>query len=384
MKTLSLLRSNRIVLALLLVITALFALPGSPAHAQGPDGRGKVVVGGSYTLPSGQTLNGDLAVFGGNATVEAGALVEGSVSVFGGNVVVDGRVMRDAVAIGGTLRLGPTAVIEGDAATVGGTLDKHPDAIIHGNTVTGPRIGGDRGIDIPQFPPLPSWPRSLRTNAPWPGLGNFISNFFLSGLSALFWASILAVLGVLMVMFIPHPAGRVLNHASRNLLTSFVAGLLTLVISAPVAVILAITICLSPLAVALIIIIGIALLYGWLVVGWLFGQKLLRALNARQTTPIAEVVVGVALLTLLTRLPGAIPCIGWAFSFGMGLIVGCTGLGAVILSRFGKQPGPTNLQPGPNLPAPPPPPPLPIIPPDLVPDSHPTLPPPNDSEPLSN
>ena len=50
----------------------------------------KVVFGGTYTLESGQSLDGDLVIFGGAVTTEADSTVNGDIVLIGGVVEVGG------------------------------------------------------------------------------------------------------------------------------------------------------------------------------------------------------------------------------------------------------------------------------------------------------
>jgi len=96
---------KRSVGVLVLVVAALLALPAT-AFAGGPE-QGQVVIGGDFTLESGQVLEGDLVIFGGSATLKAGSLVEGNLFLMGGNARIDGQVKGDLVLLGGNADLGP-------------------------------------------------------------------------------------------------------------------------------------------------------------------------------------------------------------------------------------------------------------------------------------
>ncbi len=169
------------------------------------------------------------------------------------------------------------------------------------------------------------------------GFGGWILGYFLGGLSAVAIAALLAALGVLLIVLVPGPTGRVLDTVEANTGVSFGFGFLLAVLSVPAMILLAITICLSPLAAVLGLVLTIALLYGWLVVGWYVGKRVLRLLKAKQSTSILEMVVGVAALTLLWRIPAIVPCVGWLFSLLVLIIGGSIGLGAVALTRFGTR-----------------------------------------------
>lgn len=319
---------------LLLILLILLIAPVAVASADGPGPGDRFVFGSSYTLYSGETLSGDLVVFGGSARVENGSTVQGDIAVFGGSADIDGYIKGDIAVIGGSLKLGPNAVVNGDAVSLGGSITRLPGAIVEGDVDSGPGQGWEP--DIPRLD-------GLRESHPSRGgFGGWVLDYFLGGLSAVAIAALLAALGVLLLVLLPGPTERVLNAVEDSAGVSFGFGFLVAVLSVPILIFLTITICLSPLAAVLGVLLTIALLFGWLVVGWWIGKRVLQLLKAKQSTPILEMVVGVATLTFLWRIPSVIPCIGWFFSLLVLIIAGSIGLGAVGLTRFGTRSYPQN------------------------------------------
>ena len=315
----------------LFILLLAFALvvPVTIAYADGPAPGDQFVFGNNYTLRSGETLNGDLVVFGGNARAENDSSINGDVIVFGGNADIDGFVKGDIAIMGGSLNLGSNAQVNGDTVSLGGSITRQPGAIIEGDIDTGPSPNWqpeifERGV-VEYTPPQRG------------GFGGWILGYFLGGLSAVAISAVLAALGVLLIVLVPGPTERVLDTVEANTGVSFGFGFLLAVLSVPAMILLTITICLSPLAAVLGLILAIGLLYGWLVVGWAVGKRVLQLLKARQSTPILEMVVGVAALTLLWRIPAVIPCVGWLFSLLVFIVGGSIGLGAVALTRFGTR-----------------------------------------------
>ncbi|TLN16508.1 polymer-forming cytoskeletal protein, partial [bacterium] len=107
------------------LVVVIFALPAR-VNAQTPTGTtisadngGKVVFGTAYTLSGGETLDGNLVIFGGSATVEQDATVKGDIAIFGGTLSVSGHVTGSINALGGSVNLNETAVIDGDVQTMG-------------------------------------------------------------------------------------------------------------------------------------------------------------------------------------------------------------------------------------------------------------------------
>src|SRR6185436_4217212 len=70
-----------------------------------------------------------------DAEVGAGERVAGDVVAVFGSLRVDGEITGSAVAVFGTVDLGPTALVRGDAVAVGGGLREAPGARVTGQTV---------------------------------------------------------------------------------------------------------------------------------------------------------------------------------------------------------------------------------------------------------
>ncbi len=115
---------KRILAYATLVAVLALAFPAS-ALAAGPED-GRIVLGGTFTLGSGESLNGDLVVVGGNVTLEAGSTVNGNVFMLGGNGSAAGEIRGDVSMIGGNLSLLATAVVRGNVNTFGGNIDRTP------------------------------------------------------------------------------------------------------------------------------------------------------------------------------------------------------------------------------------------------------------------
>ena len=89
---------------------------------------GKVVIGESFTLKSGETIDGDLVVISGSAVVEAGARVTGNVVVMGGSADLAGRVDQNVTVMGGSVVLRSTAEIDQQLAVLGGSISREEGA----------------------------------------------------------------------------------------------------------------------------------------------------------------------------------------------------------------------------------------------------------------
>jgi hypothetical protein len=148
---------------------------------------------------------------------------------------------------------------------------------------------------------------------------------------------VIAAIGSVVALIWPEATDRVGLTAFRSPGASLGIGVLTLVAGITLVTVLAITICLSPAAVLLALALGAAALFGWVAIGARVGRRLLRALNAGEVAPLWVAGLGTLVITLITMGLSAAFCLaplGWLLMFA----IGCFGLGAVVLTRFGTTP----------------------------------------------
>lgn len=303
------------------LLILLFTMLSTPVLADGPDGD-VVIWGDNYTLRSGQTISGDLVVYAGNVKLEDGSKVNGSVALFGGDLEVSGEIDGDITVWGGNVQIRSSATIRGQVVSIGGNVNREEGADVRGEEWEGLPFR-ERIPHIPTFPPqVPT----IRTYQPWDNQWvRNISNVFRSA----FGIIVLVVLGILVVVFIPQHTDTVAETIIKAPFQSFLTGLAAWIVVPIVAVILTITICLSPIAALLALIVGVALLFGWIAAGLLLGVKVLRAVTSKEPNHVAAVAAGVLILSLLSF----IPCLG----FLVTVIVLTWSMGAVAYSFFGTR-----------------------------------------------
>ena len=304
---------------LVLAVAAMLAFPAT-AFASEP-GQGQVVFGGSFTLESGQVLDGDLVVFGGSVDLEAGSVVQGNILLMGGIARIDGQVQGDLVLLGGVAGLGPKAVIDGNAVTLGGNLDRAP-----GSTIAGDIVAGDE-FSFPFNFNLPSTTRVVPFEA---------FRFRYSPLLDVLWfglrSLLVAALATIVVMFWPEPTARAARAVVAQPVLSGGLGLLTFVVAPVLLLVLAITIILSPVSLLAAVLLVVAGVFGWIAIGREVGERLVKALNW-DLHPAAAAGLGTLTLSLVVGGIGLIPCVGWM----VGFVVVAIALGAVLLTRFGSR-----------------------------------------------
>jgi hypothetical protein len=343
-------------LTLLLILMLSLA---TPAFAQ--DGHrqpGQVIFGSDRILESGDIVEGDLVIFGGNLRMAEGSRIEGDAVVFGGQANVGGEIEGDLAVIGGTARLDSTARVDGDVATIGGQVFVDEDAYVRGEIIETNEFDFGR-IPTPFFkavPPPPDFNKNVRFE-PF----NLFFRIMTGFAQGLVIALVIAGIGMLVVLFLPDHTKTVGQAIHQATPTSFGVGLLTLIVGITAMILLFITCCLIPVGLLLAMALVLATLYGWIVVGYLLGGRILRAIQKQggQPSTTTTALVGVFLVTLIQQGLMAlsnIPCLGfffWLMGAALWLFIASTGLGAVVLTRFGTRPytgtsGPR--QPSPALP----------------------------------
>ncbi len=316
---------KRLVLASLVLALA-FALPATAFAGGLYDSR--VVFGGDFTLYSGEVLNGDLAIFGGNARLQKGSTVEGSVAVIGGNLDANGEIHGDLIVAGGNADLGSNAVIRGDVWEIGGNVSRG-SARIEGDYYEGEGLDIPLNIDDFAF----TFTRDFRDfTHNFRGLPFGLVSTQTRVIGYLFQSFMLAALAVLVVVFWPKPTSRVASTVIGQPVATGGIGLLTIVVAPILLVLLMITICLIPVSIIGIIILVVAVVFGWIALGLEVGKRLGIALN-QEYQPVVMAGLGTLVLSLVVNGINFIPCVGWLAPF----LVGAVGLGGVILSRFGTQ-----------------------------------------------
>jgi cytoskeletal protein CcmA (bactofilin family) len=315
-------------LALILVLA--LALP---VMAQGEQ-PGKLIMGGSYTLESGERLEGGVAIAGGDVILQEGSVVEGDVLLAGGRLRVSGRIDGDVAVFGGSLQLQNTAVVDGDVVSFGGSISQQPGAEVTGDIQAGGELvlpGLDRIFPVlPDLGAVPVPPEFGYRPSPL----NWLLSQLLRFMRSLALTLALGALAVVVAVIWPKGIERIGHTELEQPFLAFAVGLLTWVLGAGLMVVMAITICLLPFA----LLIGLALLVvavlAWIATGWVVGRQLLAALKIGQPTTLVEAGVGTVLLALTYFLVGLIPCLDFIF----GAVVASVGTGAIVLTRFGTQP----------------------------------------------
>jgi len=306
----------------LFVTMMVLVIPGTAMAKELRDDR--VVAGGTFTLESGEILNGSLIIFGGTAAIEEESVVEGDVVVLGGIVTVNGLVEGNLVGVGGVVNLNEMATVDGDLTTVAATLNRDPGAQVNGQVVT--------GIDIPALSVLPGSidiPTITRLQPAVNPATYTLWRVFWFIFRTLLWGALAA----LIVMFLPNPTQRASDAIIDQPIMAGGVGLLAIIVVPIILVLLAITCILSPVSLLGALALVVAWVFGRIAIGLEIGKRIAKSFKQDWPLPLAAGVGTFGLALVVDSVGTFIYCVGWLIP----TIVGLFGLGGVILTRFGTR-----------------------------------------------
>ena len=315
---------KRLIAVSSLILVAALLFPGAAYAAESQ--QGQVVMGGKYTLESGEVLHGDLVIFGGAVVLEEGSLVQGDVLLFGGNAEIAGEIEGDMAVLGGNVDLASTAVIGHDLVTLGGNVDRAPGASVGGEFVSANGFHLPLEFDLPDISGVTRIRPLVRSN--------FGPVF--SPVTGLLWfgfrSLVVAALAILVVLIWPNPPERAGRAAVSQPIVAGGLGCLTFLALPFIFLLLVITIIGIPLVMLGSILLVIAIVFGWIAIGVEIGRRMKEAFEW-ELHPAAAAGIGTLAVSLVVGGIGLIPCVGWLAP----LLVGAAGVGAVILTRFGSR-----------------------------------------------
>ena len=274
-------------------------------------GRKMVRIGSDVTIETNQSQR-EVVVVRGNVRLDGD--VRHNVVVISGNAVINGRVGGDLVVVLGSAELGDSAAVERDVVIVGGTLRAAPGA----------RVGGDRRVFDP------AWIPGLVYAKDWVRRGLFLGRPLPHDLGWV-WviAGVFLLLNILLSVLFPKTIDRCVETVQMRPMGSLFAGLLVLVLFAPLMFLLAISmvgIVVIPFVICALvasIFLGKVTLYRYA------GQQFGRQCGATVLeNPLLALLAG----TLVFYLLYMVPIIG----FMVWAIVSLWGVGAVVTAAAGN------------------------------------------------
>jgi hypothetical protein len=336
-------------ISIVMLALAALALPAgavfaSEAFQEPGESDDLVIFGNSVVVRDGETVDGNVVVIGGALRLEDGGRIKGDVVAIGGSLELDGEIDGEVVSIGAALEADGDAQIDGETFAIGGDVDIDEDASFAGGfaSIPGPDL---TTIPVPTVSQLPSGP--VNPLSPLSrGTAIPLSSMIKRLVGALNWALVVGILAVLVLLAWPVPLERVGQAVTRAPAAVGGVGCLSMFLFPVLGVGLAATLILIPLTLVLMIVFLAVLLFGWVAVGMLFGERLLEWFGTKEITSRNAGVAGTFGRTLLVGIVGALPGLGW-LGLLSGLVLATVGVGAVVLTRFGWHTyGPARLAAG--------------------------------------
>jgi hypothetical protein len=244
-----------------------------------------------------------------DVTIEENIKVR-NVFVLRGQITISGTVEQNVVAIGGSIVLTRTAVVNGDVVALGGIIVMGKGADVHGTLTEINSSNISAAI-------------SDLLSDDWEGWSWLFAIF-----SVVVFFAIL-ILALLIVALIPKPIQVIAETIKTNTFKVSLSGLLGLLLIVPIAVLLTISvigIVLIPLE--MILVVSAALL-GFIAVSQLVGRRVLMLIKRTGGGVIRQTFWGLITLWLI----GWIPYVGWIIK----VLAVVLGLGGVIMTRFGTK-----------------------------------------------
>ncbi|MFW5714253.1 MAG: DNA-directed RNA polymerase subunit alpha C-terminal domain-containing protein [Brevefilum sp.] len=310
-----------IVLTLIIILSLIFPIAVSAAPIEDD----RTVFGSNYTLESGRILDGNFTVIGGVVDIEKDAAVNGDMFVLGGLVSIDGTVRGNLTVVGGTVTLEDNAVIEGDLISPASYINRRQGAVVEGNQVEGLNIPWTE-IELPMF----------HRSGPLPMRGIRIVPIITHLARAAVFTLVLLGLAALMLLVMPEATETMTHALSVKPWGVLGFGALTAFVMIFGGIILTITICFIPLVILAGLVVALAVLAGWLALGYKLGKRVASGIFKTEWHPVLAAILGNLVLYLLAMGLGLIPCLGGFLVFVAMLFA----LGMSVVTLFGGKPYP--------------------------------------------
>jgi hypothetical protein len=231
-------------------------------------------------------------------------MIVNDVVVLHGSVTVYGRIEGNVVIVGGSLYLKEGARVHGHVVIIGGQIEKDATAQIAGKTTQ---------VYFPRF--LPS-------------MATFLAGGWIAAWAAISVIVLLGFLGlsILMVALIPGNMGSAVSALERSFGAMLLWGVFWIIMIAPIALFLAISIVGIVLIPVQVLLVSLAFLIGYIVSAIYIGKNVFLSLK-KASVPFVDAIFGILILHAV----GFVPIFGPAIK----AIFLIAGFGAVVITKFG-------------------------------------------------
>lgn len=275
---------------------------------------------GDVVVERNGAIRGNVVVYSGDVKVEKDGAVSGNITAFSGKVTINGAVNGSIIALSGDVRLGSRAVVSGDISVVSGDIKQDRGAVVQGSVLRGPAINLN-------LPPMPNLPGMMNVQAPpprTPSATEIFVTLIRRVLQALLLLGLATGVGVGLIVLRPAWVEETRSILVERTALAFAAGLIFNLFALTLIGILWITVCFRPPAILLGLLFAAINFAGLAAVGDEIGRKVENQLNVQWGQPW-RAAVGVAL-------PGSVIAFLWVLGSCFGLFAY---LGAFVLSSLG-------------------------------------------------
>ncbi|HNV03882.1 MAG TPA: hypothetical protein PLE61_12930 [Vicinamibacterales bacterium] len=320
-------------------------IPSPESEAPGAPGRPALPDVSGWPKAAWGRHGGARVRIGGDVIVGRDEAVSDVVVVLG-SARVDGLVESSVVAVGGSVVLGPTARVRGDVTSIGGGVECDPGAVLEGESneiaFSGPHLG-----PLLRVRPWRDWRWVIAPFDGRPrGTVDLLTTLVRLGLAALFAAIVAAVA--------PGAVRGVSDRAAAEPWRAGLVGLAAELLFVPLLVLTVAVLAISIIGIPLLLLVpfgliavGLAFVLGLAGAGRALGTCVARRVGGAAPGMAASLVLGLAVIWALTAVARFVGLLGPPAGFFVaGLLVAgflveyvawTVGLGAVILSRFGRR-----------------------------------------------
>jgi hypothetical protein len=284
--------------------------------------------------------------FGGDVTVAEDEAVGDDVVVILGSAHIQGRVDGAVVAVGGSVHLGPKADIRGDVTAVGGGVERSTGAVVAGQI-------NEVRFSSPSFGPFVR----VRPWRDWSWFGRPFGNPFgpsVDLVATLIRMGVIGLFAALIVAMVPGPVKRVADRAMGEPWRAGLVGLAAQLLFVPLLVLTVVVLAVSIIGIPLLLLVPfglvavlLAFLLGFAGTGCAVGQLIGRRSGGNVPTLLASLAIGLAVVWALTVCARFVGLAGLPVRVILGVVLlagflieylaWTVGLGAVLLSRFGRR-----------------------------------------------
>jgi hypothetical protein len=199
-------------------------------------------------------------LFGEDYDLAEGSTTSEKIIVVGGTATINGHAQDDVVVVGGKVRLGPKAIVDGDVSLLGGSLDRDPAAQVDGDVhVAHVSIPWERGW---------IWPAVPRVGRIWwegAALAFTIGRFV-----------VVLLLSIAVVLMAPRSTASIAARVMSAPVGSAVAGFAGEMLFAPAFICLAIILIITIVGIPLLL--GLPLLMAAFACAWVAGYAVITGL----------------------------------------------------------------------------------------------------------